>query len=168
MIVMVWSWGSKLPVWPQVVAFTLAAGWFAVRVVRERFDPAPPGGTWWHDFHHAATAGALAWSLAAMSSRRSMGDDSDVHLRNDMMPMAHHHEIAPSAPASPANLGNAVAAVVFTVYFLVAAWPWLSTALLAARSPGATTESHRLRPALEAASHAIMSIGMAAMFVAMA
>ncbi|WP_426504459.1 DUF5134 domain-containing protein [Dactylosporangium sp. McL0621] len=170
MIPMAWSWGSKLPVWPQVVAFTLAAGWFVARVVRGRLERTRPGGAWWHDLHHAATAGTLAWSIAAMSGLRSMGSGGDPHARDDMMPTSHHHEMPSSVPASAAHPGNAVvvAMVVLTAYFVVAAWPWLSTAVRAARRSGGTTEPQGRRHAVEAASHAVMSIGMAAMFVAMA
>lgn len=103
MITMAWSWGSKLPVWAQVVAFALAAGWFVARVVRGRLHRTQPGGPCWHDLHHAAMAGTLAWSMAAMSGLRSIGSFGDPHARDDMMPMPHHHEMPSALPASTAT-----------------------------------------------------------------
>jgi hypothetical protein len=129
MIFMAWSWGAGLLVLPQVAAFTLAAGWFGVRAARGLIDRSAGR---WPDLHHAAMAGALAWSIA-----RPMAAGE-----------AHHH------PAPP------FAAVVFSAYFLVAAWPWLWAALRTIRSSGRAESA-------EPVGHAVMSIGMAAMFTAM-
>jgi hypothetical protein len=63
MILMSWSWGMSVPALPQSAAFTLAAGWFLARAARPR-----PDGPRWHDLHHAAMTGALAWSITTMSA----------------------------------------------------------------------------------------------------
>jgi hypothetical protein len=80
----------------------------------------------------------------------------------------------PSAMAqSSAGSHGAVGAitVVLAAYFLIAAWPWLSAAVGAGRrtlsGAGANGPGQR-RMTLEAASHAIMSVGMAALLMIMA
>ncbi|WP_433363953.1 DUF5134 domain-containing protein [Actinoplanes sp. CA-142083] len=122
MTLMAWPWGTK----PQIAAFALAAAWFGARAARGVI--ARSAGRW-ADLHHAAMAGALAWSIA--------------------QPAHHHHH-----PAPP------FAAVVFSAYFLVAAWPWLYAAFRTIRSSGRAATTEPL-------GHAVMSIGMAAMFTAM-
>ncbi|MFI5894923.1 DUF5134 domain-containing protein [Actinoplanes sp. NPDC051513] len=150
MILASWSWGSKLPVWPQEAAFTLAAGWFFVRAVHGPLDRTQSHGSRWHDFHHAAMAGAVTWSIAVMTDPHTMG--------------GHPASARPAPAVSPAD---GLTAAVLTVYFVVAAWPWLSVALRAVRKSN-HHELGKRRPAVEAASHGVMSIGMAAMFLAMA
>lgn len=173
MIVMAWSWGARLPVWPQVVAFTVAASWFGARVVRVRLGRTPPSDLWWHDFHHAAMAAGLAWSLAVMPDSSSRGGTGDVHAQRGMMVMPDYHQMphsggmTSSAQGSAAGAGTAVTAVALTVYFFVAAWPWLSTAMRAARDSRGIGRQGR-RHAVEAVSHAVMSMGMAAMVMLMA
>jgi hypothetical protein len=150
MIIMSWPWGLNLPVWPQEAGFTLAAGWFFARAVHGPLDRAKPGGLRWRDLHHAAMAGAVTWSITVMTDPR---------------PMRAHR--AASMHAVPANPRDLFTAGLLATYFIVAAGPWLSTVVRAARTCG-NLESRSRRHAVEAASHAIMSIGMAAMLLAMA
>jgi hypothetical protein len=159
---MSWSWGSNVPAWPQEAVFTLAAGWFFVRAVHGQPAHRRTGGSRWHDLHHAVMAGTLSWSIIAMSSPHPPGGRDAAHLHADTMTMSHHHGTVSRIP------DNGPAAVALAVYFIVAAGPWLSTAVRAARRPDGTSEQHTRGHALDAACHAAMSIGMAAMFAAMA
>jgi hypothetical protein len=145
MIVMAWPHGPKLPVWPQEAGFTLAAGWFFARAVHGPLDRPKAGRPRWRDLHHAAMAGAVTWSIAVLTGPQSMTE----------------HRAAPMPPRDVFTAG------VLAMYFVVAAWPWLSMVMRAVRNCG-NREARRRGHAVEAAGHAIMSIGMAAMLLAMA
>jgi Domain of unknown function (DUF5134) len=150
MIIMSWPSAMDIPVWPQEAGFTLAAGWFFARAVHGPLDRAKPAGVRWRDLHHAAMAGAVTWSITVMT---------------DPQPMSEHR--AASMPAVAANPRDLFTAGLLAMYFIVATGPWLSTVVRAARTRG-NLESRSRRHAVEAASHATMSIGMAVMFLAMA
>ncbi|MFC5007419.1 DUF5134 domain-containing protein [Dactylosporangium cerinum] len=150
MILASWSWASKLPVWPQEAVFTLAAGWFFVRAVHGPRLRVQSGGQRWRDLHHAVMAGAITWSAAGMTDPHSTAE--------------HIHSSMPAQAANPAGVDTTA---VLTVYFVAAALPWLSAAFRAAWKSD-HREPQRRRHAVEAASHGLMSIGMAAMFLAMA
>lgn len=160
MILMSWRWGSELPAWPMEATFTLAAAWFYIRAVHGGRGGTQTKGQRWRGFHHAAMAGALTWSIAAMPDHRPMGAEG----RADMMSTVHHHLTGSGLP----NRDNAVATLALTAYFIFAAWPWLSMAVRAARESDGMGRRQSRRHAAEAAGHALMSLGMAAMFAAMA
>jgi hypothetical protein len=159
MIVMSWRWAPILPIWSLEATFTLAGAWFCLRAVHGRRAGTRTDGPRWPDVHHAVMAGALTWSIAAMSDLRPSGTVG----RDDMM-TAHHHLTAAATP----HPANAVATLGLTAYFILAAWPWLSMAVRAARNSDDRARRQSRRGAAEATSHALMSIGMAAMFAAMA
>ncbi|GAA4884939.1 DUF5134 domain-containing protein [Saccharopolyspora cebuensis] len=156
MLAMVWV---HLPVVPQVVAFAIAALWFAVRAL--------VGPRWRDEFqhpriahlHHAATMGAMVWMAATMPvlMRASSGGGHQ-----------HHHAagaqvaLAPEAAAVPAAI-TAVTAVL-AGYFVLSCLPWLSTAFDLGRTLPAPTGPAGRR-ALDHACHGAMSFGMGAAFL---
>jgi hypothetical protein len=91
--------------------FTLAAAWFYIRAVHGRHDGTHPDGPRWRDFHHAAMAGALTWSIAATANLHTMG----ARDRGDMMTM-HHHLAASATP----DRDNVIATLGLTAYFVFA------------------------------------------------
>jgi hypothetical protein len=157
MIVMIWPWGARVPVWPQAVAFVLAACWFLAPVVSARFRPTPqPQGLRWSPHvHHATMAIALVWMILTMPGAASMDPGMPGPGGDDAMSSA-------MAAASVDPLGaTEIINVVLAAYFLLSALPLLSAVRAGRNDPG---RRHRV---LDAASHATMSVGMAALLLMM-
>jgi hypothetical protein len=154
MIAMIWPWGARVPAWPQVVAFTVAAGWFLTRVVRSTRQ----NRSWWSPAHHAIMAGALVWMIVMMPETTSM---------EASMPQPGGDDAMGSAMSSGGSGAVGAVSVVIAAYFLVATWPWVSAAIGTFR-PGGDHEPVLRRRRLDSASHALMSLGMAALLVIMA
>jgi hypothetical protein len=167
MIAMIWPWGARIPVWPQVAVFGLGVCWFLGLLVVSRLR-AEPRRRLLHDsahLHHLVMAAALIWMIVTMPGVEN----------NDSMPQMSGATAMPAAMTAMASPSHASSLLIgaLAAYFLLAASPWLVSMTGAGRrkpdpvgEPSTTAESKRHR-SFDAASHATMSIGMAALLLIM-
>lgn len=70
MVAMSWSWWSVWPALPQIIAFSLAAGWFALlallQLAEGRTDASTHGPL--HQGQHAVMMLAMVWMVVTMSA----------------------------------------------------------------------------------------------------
>jgi len=114
MAAMFWPWGNPVPPLYWEVIFSVAAGWFAVRLLRRRLRPATaqqPGMTDSNDLHHVLSNGAMIYMVAGVPGAHYMA------------PGIHTAEMGSSGIALP------VLAWAFAAYFLVYS-VWLGARLM--------------------------------------
>lgn len=142
LIAMTWRSGPLVPQWFQIAVFGCAVIWFGGVGLGGSARSRTPGLS---SLHHALMAGAMIWMIAAMPAA---------------MPMA---AAGPAAGAMSAMSRRAtpaaalIVSVLLTAYFGLAAIPWF----LRAVGPGRRVTDR------VAASNAAMSVGMAALLLAM-
>jgi hypothetical protein len=141
MIAMVWSWGARIPHWPQVAVLGSIALWFLVLAVRaQRMTRAL------REAHHALMAAVMVWMAGA---------PMPVHA-GASVPAGH------GAMAGMAGMtGPSPAAVVLAAYSLLTALVWL------AEAGTATGPEPYLRRMSKAAGHAAMSAGTGVLVLTM-
>lgn len=181
MIAMVWGGGVGVPVVPQIAAFALAVTWFLVLAAVPRLAPprSAPGSGRLSQVHHSLVMGAMVWMVVVMAGSMPAAGQEHSHAM---------HGAASSAPAAatPAAVGFSPALVVLGLvmagYLALAALPWLSetvrfvrhllpvAAVAAPAGPRPASRRAAARTArghaLDAASHATMSLAMGAAVVA--
>ena len=166
MIAMAWPWGMSLPVPAQVVAFGAAALWFCVMLLD--LTPAECCEGRSAHAHHALMMGAMVWMLVTMPDMPSGSGGGGGH---------HHHGNAASGALAPGTAEPGPSGLVFAVgllagaYFVLASLSWISSALKYARGyaedqTGDAAGQLRER-ALDAACHAVMSLGAGTMLLTM-
>ncbi|HYK32362.1 MAG TPA: DUF5134 domain-containing protein [Streptosporangiaceae bacterium] len=143
MIVMAWRAEPGIATWVQVAGFGCAALWFVLagRTGAGRLGrPAPD------DMHHALMAAAMIWMLTVLSGGTQM---RSAMLGHGAMAGMSGVASLPFPVLAVTGLGAA--------YCVIASIPWLGRAV----GPGPRVTD----PA--AAGQAMMSVGMAAMLIAM-
>ena len=142
LIAMTWRSEPALAVWLQTALFGCAVIWFGLTSTSATARTLPtslPGA------HHALMAGTMIWMIIAMPVAMRMAPARAV--RTAMPAMSHQ-----SIPAAVLAVS-----VLLAAYFALAAIPWFVRAI----GPGQRVNGRA------AASHAVMSAGMAAMLLVM-
>ncbi|NDZ78983.1 DUF5134 domain-containing protein [Streptomyces sp. SID10853] len=175
MLAMVWPWGMDLLVVPQVVFFSLAAGWFLLAAVAWPGEPAR-GRALLSVLPHAVMTGAMAWMVAAMAwgtSMGSMGGGGEAMADMPGMDM-QGMDMSGSGAAGAMELtgaGDRWSAGVLAFVLLVLALWWLTrgfdTGRRAPRPDADGVGPDGVRGALDLGCHGAMALGMAVMFVVM-
>ncbi|MGH3883507.1 MAG: DUF5134 domain-containing protein [Pseudonocardiaceae bacterium] len=161
MAAMFWPWGNPVPALYWQVLFSIAAAWFAVRLLRRYARSATilqPGLGRGADLHHVLGNLAMVYMLAAVPAGHGV---------------AHSAHIPESAP----GIALPALAWAFVAYFLVfAVWSGARliepVGIVAATSAGAGSLSDGPRgvvtsPHVLGSSHVVMGIGMSYMLVTM-
>lgn len=137
MVAMVWPWGTRLPPSVQIAVLGSSALWFLLLAVRARRTTLVVASA-----HHTLMAAVMIWMVMAALPAPShpQAGNTAISGMSDM-------------PGMSEMPGPSTAALVFGVYFLVAALVGLAAAVRAA-SPG-----RPLRSLSKATGHAVMSVG---------
>ncbi|MBY8886117.1 DUF5134 domain-containing protein [Streptomyces sp. PTM05] len=176
MIAMVWPWGTRLPVAPQVALFSLAAVWFVASVaLNDRRMWAHDGGGHprLHGFLHAVMMGAMAWMVAVMPDAMKGGHPSAGGGTGSMadMPGMAMSGSGGGMTMSLRGAEHTVCVALLAVFVAMTLW-WLSRAFDTARATAPGTRSPAADPgalatALDSGCHGAMALGMAVMLLAM-
>jgi hypothetical protein len=143
MVAMVWPWGTRLPPSAQFAALGSSALWFLLLAVRARRTTLAVANA-----HHTLMAFVMIWMVVAALPAPShpQAGNTAISGMSEMPGMS-------DMPGMSEMPGPSTAALVFGVYFLVAALVGLAAAVRAA-SPG-----RPLRSLSKATGHAVMSVG---------
>lgn len=179
MIAMVWAWGGSAARWLLVAVFGLLAAVFSARAAGSGGAVVPTDRTTRIMFgYHALAMAAMTWMVAAMPL---LGHDHFL----DSGGSGHDHggsgkaQVA-FAPVGEVQLGIVVVTVVLAVALVACAVAWVAAAVLSratvvVRAGSAMTEvsiatamaKYAVRNRRGSWWHALMSVGMAGMLLAM-
>ncbi|MEU0297972.1 DUF5134 domain-containing protein [Streptomyces sp. NPDC006175] len=174
MFAMAWPWGMDLPGTPQVVFFSAAAVWFVLAALALPSSPEPRLRALASTLPHAVMTGAMAWMVVAMSSGMS-AEGAGGSQAHDMPGMDM------SAPGALATMtlstaGDRWGAGLLALVLLALGLWWLAKGFDAGRltprtsvgvATGSAAKGGALHAAWDVGCHALMSLGMAVMFVVM-
>ncbi|AGP53294.1 DUF5134 domain-containing protein [Streptomyces rapamycinicus] len=167
MVAMVWPWGMDVPARPQIILFTLAAGWYA-GVALARPAPLSRARALSDALPHTVMMGAMAWMAAAMVSSASMPGHGGSHDMADM-PGMDMSAGSGTATMTLTGTGPRLAAGLLAGVLLVLALWWLARGFDAAQRAVATGPRHPSPPAgrdaFDLGCHGAMALGMAVTFV---
>ena len=161
MAAMGWAWGARLPAWPQIVFFGVAALWFLVGMLRP--GTARSVGDRLSDFPHTVMAGTMAWMPAVMKGPMSTTAHGTAGAGMADMPGMSTAGSASGMPSMALSGGLRLAAGLLAGYFLLLAVWWLVRVL----PPVRVDRNGHGHDAADLGCHAGMALGMAVMLVAM-